>query len=92
MLHNLRISDEDQIVGKVTEDFAHVEDMLDDCLSSLSHYTGNYYCCEFYSSVNEESLKVSLKFQMGCALALANFSFCQSSGLIPLYGRHRWGL
>ena len=42
MLHNLRISDEDQIVGKVTEDFAHVEDMLDDCLSSLSHYTGNY--------------------------------------------------
>ena len=42
MLQNLRISDEDQIVGKVTEDFAHVEDMLDDCLSSLSHYTGMY--------------------------------------------------
>ena len=36
----LRINDEDQVLQKVTEDLAHVEDMLDDCLSSLTHYTG----------------------------------------------------
>ena len=37
---SLRINDEDQVLLKVTEDLAHVEDMIDDCLASLTHYTG----------------------------------------------------
>ena len=39
---SLRVTDDDQVFGKVTEDLAHIEDMLDDCLSSLSHYTGGW--------------------------------------------------
>ena len=40
MLSTMRIVDEDQVIGKVMEDLTHVEDMLDDCLQSLQHYTG----------------------------------------------------
>ena len=41
--HAPNILDQEQSFGKLTEDLAHVEDKLDDCLASLSHYTG-YYC------------------------------------------------
>ncbi len=45
----MHIVDEDQVIGKVTEDLTHVEDMLDDCLSSMMHYTGKGLTWTTYS-------------------------------------------
>ena len=51
MLQNMRLVDEEQVISKVTEDLTHVEDMLDDCLSSLANYTGEETCMSTVKSL-----------------------------------------
>ena len=40
--------DDDMTRNKAAERLAHVEEMLDECLASLSHYTGEWGCRGFF--------------------------------------------